>query len=635
VEIQPGNAPPEELDELDKKIDNFLSTLGGILRFLLTIAAIAAFVYYILIPHLEEWGPGLMMVGYLIFQLFFAIMFMIVQFVALFWFIGRPRIYWVMPGETGVSFKDYKGNPEVLEAAKQVVTLLRGAKEFKAMGGEAIRGLLLVGNPGTGKSYLGQCIATEAGVPFGYMSAPSIQGMFWGMDTMRVMALYGKARKLAQKFGACILFIDEIDAIGRSRGGMSNGMPGGMMGGMMGGNGGGALNELLNQMDPLPRDSWKTRLLRKFGLRRGKADMKPVLTMAATNIAEVLDAALLRPGRFDRKISVDLPDADGRREIIEYYLTRIQHDLKNHIERMVGDTIHYTPVAIKYVINESVVVAHWDQRDMVTYKDWSRALENHEMGLRQPIRSMSREWKRRLAYHEVGHALAMIKYMPSERLHKVSIIRHGSALGITAWKPSEESYNWSKDEYLAHIRVSLGSRAAEQLFLGMELDGAAHDLQTATQLADAVVRHYGMNGSLYQPRALGQALPDQMATWQIEELLDEQFKIVKQMLEDEKDYVNAIVEELIEALDLSGDDVEAIMQKVTDARRANGVNGTDGHGVEEEVYGLPGIFSIVRKKDPSTKLMDERLRQRREAAFRQTQPPEAPVAQPELPKEGM
>src|SRR5439155_13870190 len=205
---------------------------------------------------------------------------------------------------------DYKGNPEVLEAAKQVVTLLRGAKEFKDMGGEAIRGLLLVGNPGTGKSYLGQCIATEAGVPFGYMSAPSIQGMFMGMGTMRVMGLYGKARKLAQKYGACILFIDEIDAIGKSR----SGMPGMGMGGMMMGGGGGALNELLNQMDPLPRDSWKVRLLRRFGLRRRKADMKPVLTMAATNIAEVLDQALLRPGRFDRKITVDLPDGDGRRE---------------------------------------------------------------------------------------------------------------------------------------------------------------------------------------------------------------------------------------------------------------------------------------------------------------------------------
>ena len=498
-----------------------------------------------------------------------------------------------MPGETGVSFKDYKGNPEVLEAAKQVVTLLRGVQDFKGMGGEPIRGLLLVGSPGTGKSYLGQCIATEAGVPFGYMSAPSIRGMFWGMDTMRVMGLYGKARKLAQKFGACIIFIDEIDAIGASRTGQgAGGMGMGMMGMMGGGNG--ALNELLNQMDPLPRDSWKVRLLRKFGLRRRKAEMNPVLTMAATNIAEVLDPALLRPGRFDRQITVDLPDVDGRREIIEYYMARIKHDLSDHVDRMIGDTIGYTPVKIRYVINESVVVAHWDGRDVVTYKDWSRAIENHEFGLRQPIKSMSMDEKRRLAYHETGHALAMVLCMPRERLHKVTIIRHGSALGFAAWKPKEETYTMTKDEFLARIRVSLASRAAEQEFLGIEMSGAHHDLQTATQFADAVIRHYGMAGSLYQPAALGQYQPDQAASEKIEELLDEEYQKVRRMLKDHEKAVHAIAATLVDRLELTGDEVVEIVEREEgpEALTSNG-NGV----VSEEVYGLPGIFSIVRRRE--------------------------------------
>jgi cell division protease FtsH len=571
LEPHKRNGQVEEYDDLDRKIDNFLSTIGAILRFLLIIAILGAFFYFILLPNLEAWGPYLIFGITLIFQLFFAIMFMIVQFVALFWFLGRPRIYWVMPGETGVGFKDYKGNPEVLEAAKQVVTLLRGVKEFKAMGGEAIRGLLLVGSPGTGKSYLGQCIATEAGVPFGYMSAPSIRGMFWGMDVMRVMGLYGKARKLAAKFGACILFIDEIDAIGSSRTSQGPGMG---LGGMMMSGGGGALNELLNQMDPLPRDSWKVRLLRKFGLRRKKADTNPVLTMAATNIAEVLDPALLRPGRFDRKITVDLPDADGRREIIEYYLARVKHDPNMPIDRMIGDTIAYTPVSIKYVINEAVVVSHWDNREVVTYQDWSRALENHELGLRQPIRSMSREERRRIAYHETGHAFAMVKCLPRERLHKVTIIRHGSALGLAQPKPKEEHHTRTKDEFLADIQVSLASRAAEQLFLGIEMSGAHHDLQNATAVADAVIRHFGMNGTLFQPAAVGEMVPDDRAKREIERLLEGQFKRVKALLQEHSDEIHAIAEQLLDKEELTGDEVQEIMKEVQ-LKQALGPDGGD------------------------------------------------------------
>ena len=151
----------------------------------------------IVLPQWDIMGPFITTGLYLVFQLFYVAFLMIFQFIVLFWFIGRPRIYWLMPGETGVGFKDYKGNPEVLESAQQVVTLLKGVKRFKQMGGQPIRGLLLEGPPGTGKSYLGQAIATESGLPFGYMSAPSIQGMFWGMDTLRVLSLYNKARKLA------------------------------------------------------------------------------------------------------------------------------------------------------------------------------------------------------------------------------------------------------------------------------------------------------------------------------------------------------------------------------------------------------------------------------------------------------
>src|SRR5918912_1722139 len=226
-------------DELDRKIDRALGRVGALVRTFFILGVLLFIGLFVLAPHWEEWGQYILFGLYLVFQLFFAIMFMIVQFVALFWFLGKPRIYWLMPGETGVGFKDYKGNPEVLESARQVVTLVRGVKRFKQMGGQPIRGLLLEGPPGTGKSYLGQCIATEAGVPFGYLSAPTIMGMFWGMDMLRVWQLYRKARSLARKHGACNLFIDEIDAIGKARTG-SNAMG---LGGMMFGGGSGALNQ--------------------------------------------------------------------------------------------------------------------------------------------------------------------------------------------------------------------------------------------------------------------------------------------------------------------------------------------------------------------------------------------------------
>src|ERR1051326_5263260 len=215
------NLGVDEHDELDRKIDRALVRVGTLIRTLFVIGLLIFLGAFVIYPQWDSVGPFITTGLYLVFQLFY------VAFLMIFWFIGRPRIYWLMPGETGVGFKDYKGNPEVLESARQVVTLLKGVKRFKQMGGQPIRGLLLEGPPGTGKSYLGQAIASEAQLPFGYMSAPSIQGMFWGMDTLRVLGLYNKARKLARKHGACILFIDEIDAIGQSRSGAGNAM--GMM----------------------------------------------------------------------------------------------------------------------------------------------------------------------------------------------------------------------------------------------------------------------------------------------------------------------------------------------------------------------------------------------------------------------
>ncbi len=482
-----------ELDaSIDRGIDRFFAWIVKNTARLIIIGALLAIGIFLFLRYPAQVLRMLPLSLSLLFQLLFAIVFIVIQFGAMMYFMSRPRMYWVMPGETGLSFKDYKGNPEVLELAQRIVIILRGAKHFKDMGGEPTRGLLLSGPPGTGKSYLAQCISTEAGVPFGYCSSPSLQSAFMGMGAMTIWRLYRKARKLSMRFGACILFFDEIDAIGMSRAGQNPGMMG--MGGMMFGGGSQLLNELLMQMDPPPTDrKWSHKLLRMFGIRRQKAVIPPVLTMGATNLVSTLDAALLRPGRFDRQINVDLPSEAGRGEIIEYYLGKVKHE-DIDVERFIFDTIGYTPVAIKHVINEGVIHAHFAGRDAVTYEDLTAARETHEWGVRQPLMSMSREERRRIAYHEAGHAVAAVKLRHRMRVVRATIIRHQDALGLVGSKPTEEIYTRSKEEILEDIDVNLASRAAEELLLGMQLTGVVSDLQHATQLAAGLIGYYGMHG---------------------------------------------------------------------------------------------------------------------------------------------
>jgi ATP-dependent metalloprotease FtsH len=563
--VQSPQRPDQELEQIERALDTLIGRLLGAWKKILVLLVLGFLLWALVLPSIGGWWQYILYGAFLLFQLLFAILFMIVQFVALFWFLGRPRMYWILPGETGVGFKDYKGNPEVLEVARRIVTLLKGVKEFKQMGGEVIRGVLLIGPPGTGKSYLGQCISTEAGVPFGYLSAPSIQGMFWGMDVLRIWSLYNKARKLARKYGACIVFIDEIDAIGARRGAAATPFGVGALGGLFGG-GYGALNQLLTELDPLPRDdSLKARLLRRLGLKTGKAVLPPVLTMAATNLPEALDPALLRPGRFDRKIVIDLPDFDGRKEIIEYYLSKVAHEPMD-LDRLAYDTIGYSPVAIKYVINEAVIQAHFEGRNKITYEDFTRAREVYEWGLRQPIKSMSMEDRRRLAYHEAGHAIAMHFLYRRERLTKVTIVRYGGALGLAAPKPKEEIYTRDKNEILADIKVSLASRAAEELFLGTQLSGVYSDLQHATQMAMAYIGLWGMGGSLVSIAAMG-GTPNGALHQQVDRLLKEQYREVKRLLDENREAVIAVAETLLEKLELNGDEVAAIVREVERRKR--------------------------------------------------------------------
>lgn len=499
-------------------------------------------------------------------QLLFGVMFMFVQFGAMMYFMSRARVYWIMPGESPVSFADYKGNPEVLELAQEVVEILKGSAHPNArkLGLNPIRGLLLEGPPGTGKSYLGQVIAGEAGVPFAYASSPSLQSAFMGMSAMTIWRLYGKANKLADRYGSCILFFDEIDAIGQSRSRQGPGM--GMMGGMMFGGGGQILNELLTQMDPPPTTrgffTKITNTFRRFlGLPVRKAERRNVLTIGATNLVKTLDPALLRPGRFDRHITVDYPTDVGRREIVDYYLAKYSYDLtEQEIQRFVRSTPRYTPVALKHIINEALIVAIRDKREALTFRDIQRAQETHEWGVKQPLLSMSDDEKRRIAYHEAGHAVAAVLLRKTMRVEKATIIRRGGALGLVGSKPLQETHTVTKDDMMQNIDVALASRAVEEEILKLQMSGFTGDLQQATTMAVTLISQFGMGSRLISYAALNMMTSPRVIE-EAETVLAMRFRLVKEFIRRNEKAVHAIAEALLEQQDLDGPVVEQIVHE--------------------------------------------------------------------------
>ncbi|HZU67419.1 MAG TPA: AAA family ATPase [Ktedonobacteraceae bacterium] len=568
----------KKTSDLDKSIDTGLDQFGRFVKlrwlWILIVGIILWYFAFNIAPQLSPPSPGTIFLY--AFQIVFYMFAIVIQFVALFWFLGRPRLYWVMPGETGVTFDDYKGNPEVLEAAKRIVLLLRGTEEFKEMGGQAVRGLLLTGDPGTGKSYLAQCMSTEAGVPFAYASAASFRAMFIGMDVLMIKRLYGKARRLAREYGACVVFMDEIDAIGMSRsqrGGGTMAMGGGIFG-FMGGTGG--LNELLMQMDPPNIETgWFKKVLRTLGLYHSRVQSQPVLTVGATNIPESLDPALLRPGRFDRKVHVAPPTDKYRGEVIEYYLNKVKHDPDISIAALVQRLVEYTPVAIKHVVNEAVIIAHFAGRDTVTYRDLIEAQDIHEFGLRQ-LSELTPIERRRLAYHEAGHAVACYYLMERHFPAFVTLHKHGDlegAAAFAAWRQTETIVTRSREDILARIQVALASRAAEELFLDVNLSGVTGDLASATQLAAQYVGMFGMDGTFTSAIAfagtpLEKVVAVPKAGERVEAILQSQFKAVKRLFQQHSEAVMAVAETLIERDELVAEEIKQLIDEA-DARHVN------------------------------------------------------------------
>ncbi|MBA2371396.1 MAG: AAA family ATPase [Chloroflexi bacterium] len=517
--------------------------------------------------------------GMLVLLLFYAFA-MIFQFGAMMWFLSRPRQYVVTPDspQIGLSFANYRGQPDLLEHAKTTVKILRGVRRFRELGGEPPRGMLLSGAPGTGKTFLAGVMAAEANLPFIYIDASSLSSMWMGMDALIVVRLFSQARRLARKYalpgepGSCIVFIDELDSIGLSRGGMQGGPQQGAMGpmGLMGGRGM-ALNTMLNQMDSLGQhveDRMKFKFLRWLGFVRGPVPPKPlVFIIGATNRPDVLDPALVRPGRLDRRLNVYSPDAVGRRDVIEHYLAQKSHVPDLDVEMMVADSVGWTPIEVKTIINEALILAHEAGREQLNYKDWLGARDMRALGLKQPA-VYSTEDKRAIAYHEAGHAVVAKYLQPENRTLKATIIRIGDALGLVQRSPKEERYTRHAREIETDIMVSLGSRAVEEIFLGTKMTGAGSDLQTASAHALMYVGQFGMGPSLLtaQMSAMGGYAPGTLEM--ADRLLDQLYQETRRLV-TEKDYaVHAVANALLQRGELIGPELDEVFMYAEEANPA-------------------------------------------------------------------
>ena len=379
---------------------------------------------------------------------------------------GKSKARFQMEAETGVKFDDVAGVEEAKQDLEEVVTFLKQPERFSALGASIPRGVLLVGPPGTGKTLLAKAIAGEADVPFFSLSGSEFVEMFVGVGASRVRDLFKRAKENAP----CLIFIDEIDDVGRQRGA-----------GIGGGNDEReqTLNQLLTEMDGFT------------------AQDKPVIVLAATNQPEVLDAALLRPGRFDRQVLVDRPDLSGRKTILEIYAKKVKLAAGVDLDSVAQATSGFAGADLANLVNEAALLAARAQRTSVEQQDLGEAIERVVAGLEKKSRVLQDDEKKVVAYHEVGHAIVGHLMPGGSKVAKISIVPRGmSALGYTLQLPTEERFLNSKEELQGQIATLLGGRSAEEIVFGKITTGAANDLQRATDLAEQMVGTYGMSDTL-------------------------------------------------------------------------------------------------------------------------------------------
>lgn len=522
-------------------------------------------------------GPTLTQYRGLIIQILFAMSFIVIQFVALFWFLARGNSYVIYPNEYDMTFDDVRGQPAAVRSTKEVLRLFLGFKNFREMGGYPPHGILFEGPPGTGKTLMAKAIAGASGVPFLYATGSGFANMFLGIGNMKVRRLFTKARNMSDKYDGAVIFIDELDALGGSRGSVSERFVPDpdrathkvIMGGMGAGGGMGIVNELLVQMDGLvvPRGLW--RHVRRIVVRgKPKVPFYNILIIGATNRAATLDTALLRPGRFDRKIHVGLPDGEGRADIAQYYLAKVRHE-PIEVGKLARMTKGYSPAMIKNIVNEALIFALQDGRDALRWDDLWQAKLTEEIGLKQPVKYTERE-KEMVATHESGHAVASYSLERGEmQLQVITIQKREEALGLVHGQEIEEMYTRTQRQILARIQVSLAGLVAEEIWFGQTTTGPSSDLVAATRNAAAYVGMFGMGKSLISVGAMGPSmmdgdpiravLSDPDRRKEVDHLLAECRVQVTALLRQKRHVVEGIRDALLAREELIGDEIEQIM----------------------------------------------------------------------------
>jgi cell division protease FtsH len=457
---------------------------------------------------------------------------------------GKSRARMLDESTNTVTFADVAGCEEAKEEVAELVDFLRDPSKFQKLGGRIPRGVLMVGNPGTGKTLLARAIAGEAKVPFFSISGSDFVEMFVGVGAARVRDMFEQAKKHAP----CIVFIDEIDAVGRQRGA-----------GLGGGNDEReqTLNQLLVEMD-------------------GFESTMGVIVIAATNRPDVLDPALLRPGRFDRQVVVPLPDIRGREEILKVHMRKVPlaPDVKPDI--LARGTPGFSGADLANLVNEAALFAARGNKRLVDMDDFERAKDKIIMGAERRSMVMPEEERRNTAYHESGHAIVARLLPKTDPVHKVTIIPRGRALGVTMQLPEHDRYSQDRERLMNMIAVLFGGRIAEELFMNQMTTGASNDFERATEIARRMVTQWGMSdelgpmvygeneGEIFLGRSITTHKNVSEATMQkvdaeIRRIIDQQYRLARKLLEDNRDKVEAMAKALLELETIDADQIGDIM----------------------------------------------------------------------------
>jgi len=456
---------------------------------------------------------------------------------------GKSKARMMDESTNAITFADVAGCDEAKEEVQEIVDFLRDPSKFQKLGGRIPKGVLMVGNPGTGKTLLAKAIAGEAKVPFFSISGSDFVEMFVGVGAARVRDMFENAKKHAP----CILFIDEIDAVGRHRGA-----------GLGGGNDEReqTLNQLLVEMD-------------------GFEGHSGIIVIAATNRPDILDPALLRPGRFDRQVVVPLPDIRGREEILKVHMRKvpIAGDIKADV--IARGTPGFSGADLANLVNEAALFAARRNKRLVDMDDFEMAKDKIMMGAERRSMVMTEEEKMNTAYHESGHAVVAKLVPKSDPVHKVTIIPRGRALGLTMQLPEQDRYAYDKQYLMSRIAVLFGGRIAEELFMNQMTTGASNDFERATAMARDMVTRYGMSdlgvmvygeneGEVFLGRSVTQHKNVSEATMQkvdaeIRRIIDQQYALARQLLEDNRDKVEAMTKALLEWETIDADQIDDIM----------------------------------------------------------------------------